>query len=187
MAGEDRRQHRRRRVNKVKVWGPLSVLGLTVALLTFGLDQAVKWWMLSVFDIAARQPVSILPVFDLVLAWNEGISYGLFAGGMQWLLILMSVAVSVGLWMWIARTPRPLTASALGLILGGALGNALDRAIHGAVADFFYFHAGSFDWYVFNVADVAIVAGVAALLYESATESRGPRTGHGNARLPGHE
>jgi signal peptidase II len=106
---------------------------------------------------------------------------------MQGLLIAVSIAVSAGLWIWIGRTLRPVTAAALGLILGGALGNALDRAVHGAVADFFYFHIGRFDWYVFNIADVAIVAGVAALLYESVRETRDPRPGHGNARLPGHE
>jgi signal peptidase II len=72
----------------------------------------------------------------------------------------------------LCRTPRPLTAAALGLVIGGALANALDRAIHGAVADFFHLHWGNWSWYVFNLADVAIVAGVALLLYESLMERR---------------
>lgn len=158
---------------RARLWGSLSALGLIVAILTFSIDQAFKWWMLAVFDIARRQPVPVLPFFDLVLAWNKGISYGLFSGGAQWLLILISLAVSAALWVWLARTPRPLTAAGLGLILGGALGNALDRAVHGAVVDLFYFHVGSFSWYVFNLADVGVVVGVAALVYESIREKDG--------------
>ena len=189
MAIADGRPDRRRRLTmrSFKMWGPLSALGLTLAVMTFAADQVFKWWMLSVFDIASRQPVSLLPVFDLVLVWNRGISYGLFPNQKQGLLIAVSIAICAGLWIWIARTPRPLTAAALGLILGGALGNALDRAVHGAVVDLFYFYVGRFDWYVFNSADVAIVAGVAALVYESVRETRDPTPGHGNARLPGHE
>src|SRR3954453_4970700 len=163
------------------LWGPLSLLGLVLAALAFGLDQTCKWWMLFVFDIAAREPVRVLPVFDLVLAWNRGISYGWLsshAQAAQWLLTLASVVVSAGLWLWLARTPKPLVAAALGLIIGGALGNALDRVIHGAVADFFHLHWGSFSWYVFNIADMAIVAGVMALVYDSFT---GRSAGHGNA------
>ena len=82
----------------------------------------------------------------------------------------MTLLVSAGLWVWLARITRPLTAAAIGLILGGALANAFDRAVYGAVADFFSFHIGSFDWYIFNLADVAIVAGVALLVYESLRE-----------------
>ena len=70
------------------------------------------------------------------------------------------------LWVWSARTDRPVTATALGLVIGGALANALDRALYGAVADFFHFHVGDFSWYIFNLADVAIVAGAALLFYE---------------------
>jgi signal peptidase II len=157
------------------LWGPLSLLGLVLAALAFGIDQTFKWWMLAVFDIAGRGPVRVLPVFDLVLAWNRGISYGWLASHTseaQWLLTAASVAVAAGLWVWIARVKQPLVAAALGLIIGGALANALDRMIYGAVADFFHFHWGSFSWYVFNVADVAIVAGVLALLYDSLTEGR---------------
>ena len=158
---------------RVRLWGRLSALGLIFAAASFAIDQAFKWWMLHVFDIEARQPIALLPVFDIVLAWNRGISYGWLSGGAsQGVLIAMALLVSVGLWVWLAGIARPLTAAAIGLILGGALANAFDRAVYGAVADFFSFHIGSFDWYIFNLADVAIVAGVALLVYESLREGR---------------
>lgn len=158
-----------------RLFGPLSALGLAFVLLAFGLDQALKWWLLGPFDIAARQPVRVLPFLDLVLAWNRGVSYGWFeqhtdAG--RWVLVGISLIAVIVLWGWMARTSRPLTAAALGLVIGGALGNALDRVLHGAVADFFLAHAWGYSWYVFNLADAAIVAGVALLLYESWAEGR---------------
>jgi signal peptidase II len=155
-----------------RLWGPHSALVLAIAALVFGLDQTFKWWMLSVFGIADRQPVQLLPVFDLVLVWNKGVSYGLFSSHQQGALIGLAVVISVLLWIWSCRTSSRLTAWALALVIGGALANALDRAILGAVADFFYFHVGSFSWYVFNIADMAIVAGVALLLYESFTSGQ---------------
>lgn len=157
----------------MRFWGPLSALGLVCAGLAFGVDQAFKWWMLHVFDIAARQPIKLLPVFDIVLAWNRGISYGWLSGGLPPILLTgLAVAVSVGLWVWLAKASRPVAAAAIGLIMGGALANGFDRVLYGAVADFFSFHVGSFDWYIFNLADVAIVAGVALLVYESLIEGR---------------
>lgn len=159
---------------RVRFWGPLSVLGLIFAALSFGVDQTFKWWMLHVFDIEARQPVVLLPVFDLVLAWNPGVSYGWLSGGAsQGFLIAMALAISAGMWIWLAKVSRPVTAAGIGFILGGALANAFDRAVYGAVADFFSFHVGNFNWYIFNLADVAIVAGVGLLVYESFTEGRG--------------
>lgn len=158
----------------MRLWGALSVLGLVFAALAFGIDQTFKWWMLHVFDIEARQPVALLPVFDIVLAWNRGVSYGWLSGdASQEFLIALSLVVSAGLWVWLAKATRPVAAAAIGLILGGALANAFDRAVYGAVADFFSFHVGNFNWYIFNLADVAIVAGVGLLVYESFTEGRG--------------
>jgi signal peptidase II len=157
-------------------WGPLSPLTLAFAALTFFLDQALKWWLLKSVGIAEGIRIKILPFFDLVLAWNRGISYGLLAAdGMRWFWIALSLVVSAWLWTWAARTPRPLTAAALGLLIGGALGNALDRLVHGAVVDFALLHWGNWEWYVFNLADAAIVAGVALLLYKSLKDgSRAP-------------
>lgn len=159
----------------MRFWGRLSGLGLAFAGGSFAIDQAFKWWMLHVFDIEARQPVAVLPVLDIVLAWNRGISYGWLSEGSwvsQGLLIALAVVISGALWTWIAKASRPLTAAAVGLVLGGALANAFDRAVYGAVADFFSFHIGNFEWYIFNLADVAIVAGVGLLVYESLSEVR---------------
>ena len=146
------------------------VLGFLVAAITLVIDQGHKIWMLDVFDIRARQPVALTPFLDLVMAWNPGISYSLLSAetpeGRYALLALSLVATALlGLWLW--RAPDRLTTVGLGLIVGGALGNAYDRFAYGAVADFFHFHVGDFHWYIFNLADVAIVAGVGLLLYES--------------------
>lgn len=160
------------------IWGRLSVIALAFAALGFALDQALKWWLLNVFGIAAKAPVVLLPIFELVLVWNRGISYGWLtthSREAQWVLIGVSIIVSAALWRWSVRTRRPVTAAALGLVIGGALANALDRVVHGAVADFFHFHVGNFSWYVFNLADVAIVVGAALLLYESFVGNPRPR------------
>lgn len=150
-------------------------LGLAIAAVCLIADQAHKLWMLFVYDIAARQPVHVAPFLDLVMAWNPGISYSLFAAETEagrWTLLGVSLVVTAGLFIWLWREPDRLIASGLGLIVGGALGNAYDRYAYGAVADFFYLFLdterfGRLSWYVFNIADVAIVAGVALLLYES--------------------
>ncbi|MEK4032686.1 signal peptidase II [Methylocystis sp. IM2] len=137
-------------------------------------DQTHKFWMLHVFGIESRPPVTLAPFLDVTLSWNYGVSYSLFpaheGAGRALLLAGQAVIVAVLLaWMWRARSR--LTALALGLVVGGALGNALDRVARGAVADFFYLHTtlpvGPLANYVFNVADVAITAGVALLLFES--------------------
>jgi len=154
--------------------GPFTRLGLAVAVATAALDQASKLWLLYVFDLPARVPVRITSFLDLVLVWNKGISYGLLQqqGPLgQWLLLAFKAVAVALLWVWLARTESRLTAAALGLIVGGAVGNAIDPLLHPGVADFVLFHITTatihFDWYVFNLADSAIVAGVAGLLYES--------------------
>ena len=156
------------------LYGPLSRFGIVVAVLAAAIDQGAKVWLLHVFDLAAKVPVHLGPFIDLVLAWNTGISYGLFpqAGPLgQWALLGVKTVAVLLLWIWLARAGSRLTALALGLIIGGAVGNAIDRVAYGAVADFVLFHvttAGwSFRWYVFNLADVGIVAGVIGLLYDS--------------------
>jgi signal peptidase II len=134
------------------------------------MDQANKLWLLDVYGIEARQPVRLAPFFDVIAARNTGISYSLFSAqgpAGRWTLLSFTglAIVLIGLWLW--RTRTRLTATALGLIIGGALGNAADRFSYGWVADFYYFHIGSFHWYVFNLADVAIVGGVGLLLLET--------------------
>jgi signal peptidase II len=156
------------------LYGPTTPLGLIAAALTIVADQASKLWLLFVFDLPSRGRVAVGPFIDLVLAWNTGISYGLFPqdGAIgQWVLFAIKVGAVVFLWIWLARAGSRLTAVALGLIIGGAAGNAIDRAAYGAVVDFVLFHITTdsfrFHWYVFNLADAAIVAGVAGVLYDS--------------------
>jgi signal peptidase II len=167
--------------------GRCAALGLAVAALACALDQALKLWLLFVFGLADRGTVSLTPFLDLALTWNTGISYGLFpqegAVG-QWVLLAVKAAVVLLLLVWLGRAGSRLTAVALGLIIGGAIGNAIDRVAYGAVVDFILLHlttAGfSFQWYVFNLADAAIVAGVVGLLYESLRGERAakaPRSG----------
>jgi signal peptidase II len=160
-------------------WGPLSALGLAVAIVTTLVDQGSKLWLLYEFDLADRFRVAVSPFFDLVVTWNTGISYGLFQGQgalALWALLAFKIAAVALLWIWLARAPSRLTAAALGLIIGGALGNAIDRLHWPGVMDFVLFHvetsAWSFRWYVFNVADIAIVAGVGGLLYDSLLAGR---------------
>jgi signal peptidase II len=151
-------------------WGPLSPFGLAIAALTVLADQAHKAFMLYVYDIGAKGTVVVTSFFDLVLVWNRGISYGLLpqesAAG-RWGLILFAVVASLALAAWLARIESRLAAASIGLIIGGAIGNAIDRVVYGGVADFFSLHAFGYQWYVFNIADTAIVAGVVGLLYES--------------------
>jgi signal peptidase II len=156
------------------VWGPLSIVGLGVALLTGIIDQISKLWLLYAFDLASRVRVAIAPFIDLVVTWNRGISYGLFQQQGQlgaWALLGFKALALVFLWIWLARASSRLTAVALGLVIGGAVGNAIDGLHWPGVMDFVLFHvetAGwSFRWYVFNLADAAIVAGVVGLLYDS--------------------
>lgn len=148
--------------------------GVTTALLTALLDQALKLWLLYGFELGKLGRVVILPFFDLVLVWNRGVSYGWLSQDTtpgMWMLLGFKAMVVVVLWAWLARAESRLTAVSLGLIIGGAIGNAIDRVAHGAVVDFALLHITtatfSFNWYVFNLADVAIVAGVAGLLYET--------------------
>jgi signal peptidase II len=156
------------------LWGPFTILGLAVALAAAAIDQAIKLWLIFVADLGTRGGVALSSFLDLVLTWNTGISYGLFPqeGPLgQWALLALKAIAAVLLWIWLARASARLTAVALGLIIGGAIGNAIDRLAYGAVADFVLFHVTTesfnFKWYVFNLADVAIVAGVAGLLYEA--------------------
>ena len=159
-------------MKNLNLWGRLAPLGLAMAALSFGFDQSIKWYLLNVINMEERQQISLTPFFDLVMAWNHGVSYGLLTTHTQGLLITITVLISTVLWMWLCRSRRPLTVTALGLVIGGALANALDRVVHGAVADFFLLHWKTWDWYVFNPADMAIVAGVGLLLYESFLERK---------------
>ena len=151
------------------------LLGLTSAAAGILVDQAHKAWMLGPFAIDEKGRVAVTSFLDLVMVWNRGVSYGLLTqhGDFgRWVLVLVGIGGAVLFGWWLLQTRRLLSSAALGLIIGGAMSNVIDRLVHGAVADFFLLHAGGFEWYVFNLADVWIVAGVVGLLLAWATERR---------------
>ena len=158
------------------LWGPLSLLGLSLTVTTIVLDQVHKWWMLTVFDIQNKGRVAVLSFLDLEFVKNTGVSYGLFLQNTrqgQWILASFAGLAVCAMAIWLARgVTSKLVAISLGLIMGGAASNAVDRLSLGGVADFFSLHAYGFHWYVFNLADVAMVAGVVGLIYDSLGPSR---------------
>ena len=150
--------------------GPFSAHGLAMAAVTLIADQASKWIVLHGLHLSAGDVVTLTPFFDLVLAMNRGISYGLLPQDSElgrWILVMVNLAAAGLFVLWLKRAHSGLLAAALGLLVGGALGNAIDRAAYGAVVDFVSLHALGWHWYVFNVADAAIVAGVIGLLYDA--------------------
>lgn len=164
-------------------WGALR-FGLAVAILALVLDQA---WKLSFLfglgwvETVGRAPnglrYEILPFFDIVMVWNYGISYGLLEATTswgRWALVLVAVAVTAFLVRWLRSVKDLRLATAIGLIIGGAVGNVIDRMVYGAVADFFLLHAFGYNWYVFNIADIAVVGGVILMALDLVlTEYRG--------------
>jgi signal peptidase II len=151
-------------------------LGIATALLCILIDQASKWWLLSGVDIAAREPLAILPFFNLVMVWNYGISFGMLAGHNHPLLLSgMAIGVSGILLVWLSRVHHPWVGVAIGLVIGGALGNVVDRIRFGAVADFFDFHLLGYHWPAFNIADSCIFIGVVLLCIDSMLEAKKKR------------
>ena len=147
--------------------GAARQAGLFALVLGVLIDQAHKWYMLGPFAIQDGQRIPVLPFFDWVLVWNEGVSYGLFTQDSdlgRWVLIAVGLAAAAFFCWWLWTSGRMLTAVAAGLIAGGGLSNVIDRLVHGAVVDNFLLHYGGFQWYVFNLADVWICAGFAGIL-----------------------
>jgi signal peptidase II len=151
-------------------------LALCTALTAFLTDQASKYVLLAKTDFGTAREIAIAPFFSLVKWWNEGVSFGVFNGSagshlQRWLLTAVTLVIVGGLLRWLRDTPRLLPATAIGTIVGGALGNLLDRFHYGAVADFLYFHWHQYGWPAFNVADSCIVIGVGLLLVDSFRKS----------------
>jgi signal peptidase II len=144
-------------------------LGGIVAVATIVLDQVSKWWMLAhVMD--PPRVIEVTPFFNLVYAWNRGISFGVFntdAGWNRWILPLVALAICVALAVWLARSTHWITTVGLAMIIGGAVGNVVDRLRFGAVYDFLDVHAAGWHWPAFNVADSAISVGVLLLILDS--------------------
>lgn len=142
-------------------------LALTVAILVLILDQATKQWALGRFNIGER--MEVLPILDFTLAWNRGVSFGFFGGGgiPPWAFMLVALAIA-GFLGWLAwQSESRMQAWGYGAIIGGAIGNVIDRGLYGAVVDFILAHWG--DWYfpVFNIADTAITLGVIFVIIDS--------------------
>ena len=143
--------------------------GLSLAALVILLDQLVKYWITNIIMLPPRI-IPVTPFFNLVLGHNRGVSFGFFDGNSplnQWLLSLVALAITAALVIWLARIDKPWVAVALGLIIGGAIGNVIDRLADGAVVDFLDFHWGEHHWPAFNVADTGITMGAAALILDS--------------------
>lgn len=158
--------------------------GLGLAVLVIALDQLSKWAMLTQMMLPPRT-IEVAPFFNLVYVWNRGISFGMFNSDSpwnRWTLPLLAVAIVVYLVNWLRRTGHWLVITALGLIIGGALGNVLDRAMHGAVFDFLDVHAYGYHWPAFNIADSAITVGVCLLIIDSLFGLSGRRTREEEAR-----
>src|ERR1700722_5703857 len=148
----------------------LTLLGVVAALIVLAVDQASKWWILYRLALPDIGQLVVLPVLNFPMVWNRGVTFGRLNGFGGWsYLVLAGVAfaVVVALGMWLRRAESPVVAAALGAIVGGALSNVLDRLRYGGVVDFIQAHLGAWSWYVFNLADAAIVCGVVTLLLDS--------------------
>lgn len=147
-----------------------SQFGLAIAAAALALDQLTKVILIGVMEANALAPIELTGFFNLVMVWNRGVSFGMLAFDgdiMRWVLIVVAIAVVALLYLfWLRRTDSRVVAGGLGLVIGGALGNSVDRLVHGAVADFFDFHLAGWHWPAFNVADSAIVVGVLLLMID---------------------
>lgn len=148
--------------------------GILLALLILALDQATKWYILSEMRLGEREPMIVTGFFKLVMVWNRGISFGMLNSlpGGQLLLSALAVAVVSLLIWWLREARNWLMVAGIGLIIGGAVGNLIDRLRFGAVADFLYFHIADYYWPAFNVADAAICIGAALIIIENVTAKK---------------
>ncbi|MDX2307513.1 MAG: signal peptidase II [Hyphomicrobium sp.] len=158
------------------LWGKWAPTALAVAASTLVLDQVNKLWFLIGWGIRDLGPIEVTPFLNIVYTLNTGVSYSMLnSPSYSWQLGLAAFAMtaSAALWIWLARAGESRAmAWGIGLIIGGAIGNAIDRLWLGGVADFYQLHAFGHSWYIFNIADVGIVAGVMLLLYDSFAPSR---------------
>lgn len=151
-------------------YGGPQRLGLLLVVAVIVADQLSKHWIYQALVVDGPRAIVVTPFFNLVTVWNYGVSFGMFNSGSSaaaWIFILLALAISLALAIWLVRTDRALVSASLGLILGGAVGNVIDRVRFGAVFDFLDFHLAGWHWPAFNVADAAIVVGVAVLFIDS--------------------
>lgn len=150
------------------VIGPYFRLGLLISAALVAADQLSKLWVLYGLKLPELESIVLLPFLNFTMVWNYGISMGLPIGDSlgKWGIIVLTAAISLWLLHWLKNTERKYEAIALSLILGGAIGNIIDRFLHGAVVDFVHLHAWGYSFYVFNLADSAISIGVVLLLID---------------------
>ena len=152
--------------------------GLVIAAVCTALDQASKWWLMGVLERAGG-PIELLPFFNLVMVWNPGVSFGMFQSGnawAPWILSALALVIVFVLVRWLGKAETRFIAAGLGFVIGGALGNVIDRMVWGKVADFFDVYIDTWHWPAFNIADAAIVIGAAILLLDGLFASRGRDT-----------
>ena len=156
----------------------VPLFGLAVLVLLLAADQLSKFVVIDFMARRAFVPLDITDHFSLVMVWNRGVSFGMLSAGddaVRWGLTVFALAVAAGLVVWMSRLADRLQTFAAGLVAGGAIGNAIDRVVHGAVADFLNFHVGNWSWPAFNVADSAITTGVAILVVHALLSRRSGR------------
>ena len=160
----------------------LRALGLVFAAVLLVADQASKWWILEVARLPEVRNIPLVQIgpvgLDLTMVWNRGVTFGLFSGGGAWnhlILAIVALAVAAFLLRWLWRAETRFVAIALGAVIGGAIGNVIDRFRFGAVVDFLHAWAWDWSWYVFNIADAAIVLGVLALVADALIRPEGKR------------
>jgi signal peptidase II len=154
----------------------LGIGAYLLAALVVALDQASKFWILNVLDLPSKVTVPVGGPFHMTFVWNKGVSFGLLRAEVdltRWALAAFSIIVAVFLAVWVRNATRRLMSVALGLVIGGAVGNVIDRVRFGAVVDFLDFSRLWFPW-IFNVADAAITCGIALLLLDMLLQERRP-------------
>jgi signal peptidase II len=143
--------------------------GIIIALAVFILDQASKYWLMFGVQLLERAPVEVTPFMNLVVVWNRGISFGMFSrheADLRYVLIAFACMLTAFLLHWLSKADSRFMARALGLVIGGAIGNVADRLQYGAVFDFLDLHLVGYHYPAFNVADSAIVIGVLCMVWD---------------------
>lgn len=155
------------------MFSPSLSRGLMVALFTLLVDQISKNWVVMEYGFQSRLITEVTGFFNLVLVWNRGVSFGMFSQHPEyipWVLTGVALVITAILIRWLTQTERMIGIVALGMVIGGAIGNVIDRIRFGAVIDFLDFHVNGYHWPAFNIADAAIFCGVMLLLLETLTQ-----------------
>ena len=149
-------------------------IGIIIAFLVICFDQITKWWVLNIALISPNG-IALTDFFNLVIVWNSGASFGIFSNGPGWVsfaLVSFAVIICIILAIWLMRSESNVCIFGLGLVIGGAIGNSIDRVRFGSVLDFLDLHIGHLHWPAFNIADSGITIGVALLILDSLKTKR---------------